>query len=144
MALATALKLLGRATPDKVAPRDIWVDRDTGVAITSGGLFSESQDLINFSGLPIPESLRAAAFDIQDPEQPLFVGAASSLDDGQQGDLLAAKVQAYIDADHTAPVSFEVGVSSINIEAGVRARRRGVAKTPLCRQWPRRRRSLEP
>ena len=84
-------------------PSDIIIDQETGVAITNGGYYYEYsdmmfqdtsiykalnyfQELANFSNnYKIPDSIMAATFDIQNPTQPLFVGATSSLPSGIHG-----------------------------------------------------------
>jgi len=78
------LKLLSSVRPSLVFPTDVVVDQESGVAITSGGYFKDGYSIQMFNNLPLPESTRAASFDIQDPYNPLLVGGESALPSGAE------------------------------------------------------------
>ena len=87
------IKFLGSQQANNVFPSDVWVDPDTGVAITNAGYVTTGYMLRSVNGVPFPETLRAASFDIQNPTQPLLVGGVSSLPSGPEGQtLLSDKV----------------------------------------------------
>jgi hypothetical protein len=60
------------------------IDQETGVAISNGGYVNEGYEIRPIKGLPFPETVRAATFDIQDPLQPILVGGAPSLPSDSQ------------------------------------------------------------
>jgi hypothetical protein len=61
------------------------VDRQTGIALTNGGYFYEGPTFQTFEGQQVPDNMRAAAFDIQNPTQPFLVGGVSALPSGDEG-----------------------------------------------------------
>ncbi|MCG8590275.1 MAG: IPT/TIG domain-containing protein, partial [Proteobacteria bacterium] len=81
------LRLLATQAAGAAAPSDITIDPVTGVAITSGGVYSDSGELALqlFQGALIPDSIRAATFDVNDPLRPLLVGAVPALESGPDG-----------------------------------------------------------
>jgi len=76
-------------------PSDVHVDQETGVALTNGGYFYEGRDYQTIEGEVFTENTRAAAFDIQNPTQPLLVGGVSSLPSGERGRALLKRVMEY-------------------------------------------------
>ena len=88
------LKRLARTSAALVFPNDVHVDQESGVALTSGGYFRDGNSLQLYQGIPIPETTRAASFDIQDPFNPTLVGGSPSLPSGPEGQQrLAQEVQ---------------------------------------------------
>ena len=78
------LKLIGSQSVD-FAPFDVWVDQETGVALTNGGYFTKNQFLQIYEGQGLSDSIRAASFDVQEPTQPLLVGGSPALPSGDEG-----------------------------------------------------------
>ena len=80
------LKLFSNTKASLVFPTDVYVDQETGVALTSGGYFRDGNSVQIYQGNVLPESTRAASFDIQDPYNPILVGGAPSLPSGPDAD----------------------------------------------------------
>ncbi|MCJ8268727.1 MAG: IPT/TIG domain-containing protein, partial [Psychrosphaera sp.] len=79
------LKQLSTVNPDLVFPTDVYVDQQSGVALTSGGYFVDGHTNLPLLGTEFPDNLRAASFDIQDPVNPVLVGGAPALPSGPDG-----------------------------------------------------------
>ena len=66
--------------PSLLYPNDVWIDQQTGVAITNGGHMVNGYGKQTLaSGGWLPELYRAASFSVQDASKPVLVGGASSL-----------------------------------------------------------------
>ncbi|HEX6549508.1 MAG TPA: IPT/TIG domain-containing protein, partial [Gammaproteobacteria bacterium] len=85
------LKLLVSHRASDAFPTDLYIDPQTGVAITNGGYVYDGHGTHMIQGLPFPETLRAATFDIQDPINPILVGGVSSLPSGSDGQTLLSE-----------------------------------------------------
>ncbi|PCJ99240.1 MAG: hypothetical protein COA42_24210, partial [Alteromonadaceae bacterium] len=98
------IRLLSQSTGILIAPQNVWVDEQSGLAMTGTGYFntlkakkdslfdqlSVAEDLDGESsralaGAVVPDFALAASFDIQNPEQSLMVGAAANLASHEQG-----------------------------------------------------------
>ncbi|HEY9198048.1 MAG TPA: IPT/TIG domain-containing protein, partial [Gammaproteobacteria bacterium] len=79
------LRRIAAQAGSNIFPSDVVVDQETGVAITTGGYLFQGYGLQTFGNVAFPDSVRAATFDIQDPNQPLLVGGVSALPSGEQG-----------------------------------------------------------
>ncbi|MCP5078979.1 MAG: hypothetical protein GY951_13105, partial [Psychromonas sp.] len=73
------LKQLSATKASMVFPNQVYIDPETGVAITNGGYFKDGYSLESFGGLSLPNNMRAASFDIEDPYNPLLVGGEEAL-----------------------------------------------------------------
>lgn len=70
------LRKLSALHPALIFPSDLWIDQQTGVALTNGGYMVEGYGRMALPiGGWIPENYRAAAFSVQNPSQPQLVGA---------------------------------------------------------------------
>ncbi len=66
--------------PSLIFPSDVWIDQQTGVAITNGGHMVNGYGRQTLAaGGWLPELYRAASFSVQDASKPVLVGGASSL-----------------------------------------------------------------
>jgi hypothetical protein len=109
------LKLLGTNTAANVFSSDVVVDLQSGVALTNGGYLFETHEFIHeiddqtgdesittegsvreSNGLVLPDVTLAASFDIQNPVQPLLVGANSSLPGGVEGQQTIKRFGEYV------------------------------------------------
>ncbi len=63
----------------------LWIDQETGVAITNGGYFQDGYELFRYGNVDFPDTVRAATYDIQDANSPLLVGGESALPSGPEG-----------------------------------------------------------
>ena len=65
-----------------VSPTEVYVDQESGVAIANGGRFHDGNyaDLLPDSTPLVPDVIQAVSIDIQDPDSPLLVGGASTVD----------------------------------------------------------------
>src|SRR5690606_29324610 len=86
------LRQLAVTQAAQARPVDVIVDQETGVALTATGYFHETFNLEKLmsqgpivDGVPIPESLLAASFDVQEAVSPLLVGGVGSLPSGERG-----------------------------------------------------------
>ena len=101
------LKQIGSAKASLVNPTELWIDEQTGVAITSAGYFVQDHERVN-AGYDVPETMRAGVFSIQDSSQPVFVGGSTALPQGANGKvLLQNKVFAVALAQRTHPTEEE-------------------------------------
>jgi hypothetical protein len=98
------LKRLAHIEPSIVKPTEIYIDKASGVAVTTGGYFSEAYIKRTLGGLDFPDSLRAASFDVQEASSPLFVGGESALPSNQS------------DLDRILTGNFAVGVDSLRMQ----------------------------
>ncbi len=84
------MRQLSKISTSLVKPTDVWVDQETGVAVTTAGFFTEyfSTDAPNNQsvlGHNIPNGYRAASFDVQKENQLLHVGAVPITPSGGEG-----------------------------------------------------------
>ncbi|MEY8252049.1 MAG: IPT/TIG domain-containing protein, partial [Colwellia sp.] len=86
------LRSMGSAKAALVKPLDVWVDQETGVAITTAGYFQETfphdesgLHHKQFMGRAFPDALRAATFDVQAEEHILQVGGLATVPVGEEG-----------------------------------------------------------
>ena len=86
------LKQLAAIHPSLVFPSDIFIDDQTGVAITNAGYMYQGYTEQSIAGTMFPDNYRAASFDIQDPYNPMLVGGESALP--SSGDDLLLKATA--------------------------------------------------
>jgi large repetitive protein len=109
-------------------PSDVFVDRETGIAVTNSGYMFEQEvaDMLREvkPGVFLPEILTAATFDVQSRAQPVLVGGAPSLPS-------AEKIKRYL-----ADEAYREGEDSIRLlpvvelEQGVQRKRLYVTTGP--------------
>ncbi|MCG8434456.1 MAG: IPT/TIG domain-containing protein, partial [Gammaproteobacteria bacterium] len=85
------LKQISTHNPSLVFPSDVFIDQETGVAISNGGFAHQNLEFRQFLDVLLPENFRAASYDIQDPLQPILVGGSPSLPQGSDGRALLGR-----------------------------------------------------
>ncbi|HLD68900.1 MAG TPA: IPT/TIG domain-containing protein, partial [Pseudomonas sp.] len=87
------LRKLSELHPSLIFPSDIWIDQQTGVAVTNGGYLMQgfSRQALPGGGW-LPDNFRAASFSVQDASKPQLVGGTPALPSDAQR--LSLKLQA--------------------------------------------------
>ncbi|PIP78450.1 MAG: hypothetical protein COW84_11870, partial [Gammaproteobacteria bacterium CG22_combo_CG10-13_8_21_14_all_40_8] len=124
------MNVLATTHPSMIFPTDVYVDQETGVALTSGGYFKDGNTIQLFGNFPFPDNTRAASFDIQDPLNPMLVGGSPALPSGPQAEQQLGDLLLFISLTAKAEKATEGG-PPLTLEEQERLENLSVGNVPL-------------